>query len=429
MGTTPTISSSSETDVQVFGMPAERGRWVFVIVGLVINICLGSIYAWSVFRKPLQTYFSVGATESLLPFIIFLAVFAITMPLVGGLLDRYGPKKITVIGGIIVGIGWILGSQATSMTTLSLAYGIIGGAGVGIVYNAPIGVAGRWFPERRGLAVGIALLGFGLSPLITAPLANSMMAPAGVVEPELVLPTLGYLGIAFLFIIVVLGLLLRFPPAGWRPSGAGAQSGAIVCRDLDRSAMIRTRGFWGLWVCFFIGTLAGLMAIGISSPVGQEVFALSAGVSATLVGVFAIFNGVGRPIFGHLVDRTTPRTGAVVNLAVILLAALLLGGGSATGALWIYILGFSALWLCLGGWLAIAPACTGAFCGTKYYGPCYGLVFTAYGAGAIAGNLLAGNLRDIFGSYVTVFYPVAILAAIGIAIAYLMIVPPENTAA
>ena len=93
---------------------------------------------------------------------------------------------------------------------------------------------------------------------------------------------------------------------------------------------------------------------------------------------------------------------------------------------WVYILGFSALWLCLGGWLAIAPACTGAFCGTKYYGPCYGLVFTAYGAGAIAGNLLAGNLRDIFGSYVTVFYPVAILAAIGIVVAYVLMVPSNQ---
>ncbi|MDD1717443.1 MAG: OFA family MFS transporter [Methanoregulaceae archaeon] len=413
-------------EMRVFGMSAERGRWMFVIVGLVINLCLGSIYAWSVFRKPLQSYFSVGATESLLPFIIFLAVFAITMPLVGGILDRYGPRRLTVIGGVVVGIGWILGSQSSSMTMLSLTYGIIGGAGVGIVYNAPIGVAGRWFPDRRGLAVGATLLGFGLSPLITAPLANAMMAPNGIVIPGLVLPTLGYMGIAFLVIIAVLGLLLRFPPAGWSPAGAGVKAGAIACQDLDRSAMIRTKGFWGLWVCFLIGTLAGLMAIGISSPVGQEVFALSAGISAALVGVFAVFNGIGRPIFGHLVDRTSPRTGAVVNLAIILVAALLLGGGSSAGASWVYILGFSALWLCLGGWLAIAPACTGAFCGTKYYGPCYGLVFTAYGAGAIAGNLLAGNLRDIFGSYVTVFYPVAILAAIGIAVAYFLMVPSHQ---
>ncbi len=419
------VSGKAATGLRVFGMTAERGRWLYVIVGLVINLCLGSIYAWSVFRKPLQSYFSVGATESLLPFIIFLAVFAITMPLVGGILDRYGPRTLTVIGGIIVGIGWILGSQSSSMTMLSLTYGIIGGAGVGIVYNAPIGVAGRWFPDRRGLAVGATLLGFGLSPLITAPLANAMMAPNGVVVPQLVLPTLGYLGIAFLIIISILGLLLRFPPAGWSPEGTGPRAGVVVCRDLDRSAMIRTKGFWGLWICFLIGTLAGLMAIGISSPVGQEVFALSAGVSAALVGVFAVFNGIGRPIFGHLVDRTSPRTGAVVNLVIILLAALLLGGGSAAGASWVYILGFSALWLCLGGWLAIAPACTGAFCGTKYYGPCYGLVFTAYGAGAIAGNLLAGNLRDIFGSYITVFYPVAILSAIGIVVAYFLMVPAD----
>jgi MFS family permease len=409
----------------LFGMAPEKGRWIFIVLGLVINLCLGSIYAWSVFRKPLQTYFSVGATESLLPFIIFLAVFAITMPLVGGMLDRYGPKTLTIVGGVIVGIGWILGSQASSMSMLSLSYGIIGGAGVGIVYNAPIGVAGRWFPDRRGLAVGGTLLGFGLSPLITAPLANALMAPNGTIIPALALSALGYLGAAFLIIIVVLGIPLRFPPSGWQPKGwEPIKQGIIPCRDLTRAEMIRTRGFWGLWFCFLIGTLAGLMAIGISSPVGQEVFALSTGLSAVLVGVFAIFNGIGRPIFGYLVDHTTPQAGAIVNLAIILLAAILLGAGSSSSALWIYIVGFAALWLCLGGWLAIAPACTGVFCGTKYYGPNYGLVFTAYGVGAIIGNLLAGSMRDLVGSYVAVFYPVAILAFAGIIISYLLMKSP-----
>ncbi len=105
----------------LFGMPPERGRWVFVLLGLVMNLAIGSIYAWSVFRKPLEKYFAVGATESLLPFIIFLAFFAFTMPLVGGLLDRYGPRLLSVAGGVIVGAGWLLGSQSTSMTMLAVS--------------------------------------------------------------------------------------------------------------------------------------------------------------------------------------------------------------------------------------------------------------------------------------------------------------------
>lgn len=413
----------AEAPPQILGQPPERGRWVFVLLGLVINLAIGSIYAWSVFRKPLEQFFSVGATESLLPFIVFLALFAFTMPAVGGLLDRYGPRLLCVAGGVTVGAGWLLGSQASSMTMLTLAYGVIGGIGVGIVYNCPIGVAGRWFPDRRGLAVGITVLGFGLSPLLTAPLANALIAAVGP------LTTMAYVGVAALVVIVLCGLPLRFPPTGWRPAGWTPAAASAAFVDLDRPQMVRTRQFWGLWICFFIGTLAGLMAIGIASPVGQEVFLLAPATAAALVGVFAIFNGVGRPIFGALVDRVGTRTTAIANLGLIALAALLLWAGSGTASTTVYTAGFAALWLCLGGWLAIAPACTAAFCGTKYYGPNYGLVFTAYGVGAIAGNLLAGSLRDIVGSYTAVFLPVAALALVGVVAAALFLGPPAGAKA
>jgi MFS family permease len=304
------------------------------------------------------------------------------------------------------------------MTMLTLAYGLIGGIGVGIVYNCPIGVSARWFPDRRGLAVGITVLGFGLSPLITAPLANALIAGIGP------LATMAYVGAAALVVIVLCGLPLRFPEAGWAPVGWTPTAAAAACVDLNRSEMVRTKQFWGLWFCFFIGTLAGLMAIGIASPVGQEVFLLAPATAAALVGVFAIFNGIGRPIFGSLVDRLGTRTTAMANLGLIALAALLLWAGSGTASSAVYTVGFAALWLCLGGWLAIAPACTAAYCGTKYYGPNYGLVFTAYGVGAIVGNLLAGSLRDIVGSYTAVFLPVAALALIGVAAAAFFLGPP-----
>lgn len=420
MGYNQKMSQNSSQSLKLFGMDAEKGRWIFVALGLAINICLGSIYSWSVFRLPLQRIFSADATASLLPFVVFLAFFALLMPFAGGPLDKYGPRKLTVLGGIVVGIGWILGSRASDITTLTFAYGVIGGAGVGIAYNAPIGVSGRWFPDRRGLAVGLTVLGFGISPLITAPLANYLISSYGV------LSSLGYLGVAFLILIVIFGLPLRFPDAGWKPRGWTPQQAGAACEELNRSQMVRTRGFWGLWLGFFIGTLAGLMAIGISSPTGQEVFKLSASTAAVLTGIFAIFNGIGRPLFGHLVDRIGPRTTAMTSFVIIAVAAALLGFGAAPGATAIYVVGFCALWLCLGGWLAIAPACTAAFCGTKYYGPNYGLVFTAYGVGAIIGNLLAGRLRDIVGSYVAVFYPVAVLAVVGIIVAFVLIRQPRQ---
>jgi len=401
-------------------MSPENGRWLFVAIGLVINLCLGSIYSWSVFRLPLQHLWSIDALASLLPFIVFLAFLAILMPFAGGPLDRYGPRRLTMLGGVIVGVGWILASQTSNIVALTLAYGVIGGAGVGIAFNAPIGVSGRWFPDRRGLAVGLTLLGFGMSPLITAPLGNYLISAYGV------LPSLGYLGIVFLILIVALALPLRFPDPDWRPRGWTPTQARIQCEDHDRGQMVRTRSFWGLWIGFFIGTLAGLMAIGISSPTGQEVFKLSAATAAASVGVFAVFNGIGRPIFGYLVDRIHPRNTAMLSFVIIAAAAALLGSRAAPGATAVYVVGFCALWLCLGGWCAIAPACTGAFYGTKYYGPNYGLMFTAYGPGAVIGSLLAGSLRDLFGSYVVVFYPVAAVAIGGIVTSFLLIRPESH---
>lgn len=405
--------------MKLFGMPAEKGRWAFVIIGMLMNLCMGTIYSWSVFRKPLQTFFAVGATESLLPFILFLGLFGLMMPFSGKLMDKYGPKKVALFGGVLVGVGWLLGSQSPNMMMLSVTYGVLGGIGVGFAYNSPIGVSGRWFPDKRGLAVGLTVMGFGVSPLVTAPLANALIGMFGPLQ------TLAYLGAVFIVTLAVLSLPLKFPPAGWKPTGWTPKAKAVV-PDLSTKEMTRTKSFGGLWTCYTIGTLAGLMAIGISSPVGQEVFALPAATAAVLTGVFAVFNGIGRPIFGTLTDKLTPRNTAVLNFAIIASAATSLGLFASSGQAFLYIGAFIGLWLCLGGWLAIAPTATATFYGTKFYGPNYGTVFTAYGAGAVIGNLLAGSLRDMLGSYVAVFFPVAGLAVVGILIAFVTMRPPKK---
>jgi MFS family permease len=169
------------------------------------------------------------------------------------------------------------------------------------------------------------------------------------------------------------------------------------------------------------------MAIGVSSSVGQELFKLSAATAALYVAIFAVFNGIGRPIFGYLVDKINARNAALISFVIIFIAAILLGKFSGAASSTLYLVCFCGLWLCLGGWLAIAPAATGAYFGTKFYGPNYGLVFTAYGIGAIIGNLLAGRLRDITGSYESVFFPwVTILAVVGFIIALLLMRPPKK---
>ncbi len=398
---------------RVFGMKPETGRWVFVLVGLLMNICLGAVYAFSVFRKPLESLWGVTATQSGLPFMVFLAMFALFMALAGGLVSSWGPKKTSLLGTVLVGAGWILAGFAPDIFWLTAFYGVIGGSGVGILYGCPIAVAARWFPDKKGLAVGLTLGGFGLSALLMAPLMSSTIAMASVGIAK----TFTYFGIAFLVVLFSLSFGLRNPKADWKPAGwAGpkARGGAAV--ELDRGQMIRTPAFYALWGSYIIGCLAGLMAIGIAAPVGREVALLTPEAAAIAVSLFAIFNGIGRPLYGWLTDRITPRGTALVSFALILAASALLyfvGQGNAL----IYFVAFSILWLNLGGWLAIAPTATATLFGAKHYAKNYGVVFTAYGIGAIAGNLLAGMIHDATGAYLPVFVPVMGLAGLGFLVA------------
>jgi OFA family oxalate/formate antiporter-like MFS transporter len=414
----------SEVTDTICGMKTEKGRWILIILGMIINLCLGSIYSWSVFVGPLTTHFtkilgqSVTANEILLPFSVFLAFFAIAMPFTGKYIERYGPRNITIVGGFLTGLGWLLSSFAGSIQWLNLFYGVIAGTGVGIAYGVPVAVAARWFPDRRGLAVGLTLLGFGFSAVLTANIAGYLIVASGVMN------TFRIFGVAFIILIVVLAFPLKFPQAGWRPAGwappalkPGEQKGC----EMQRGHMLKTTSFYALWACYFIGCLAGLMAIGIAKPVGTDV-GVEAGLATMLVGVFAIFNGFGRPVFGVLTDKLTPRNTAMISFVLIAFASLLIWLFASVP---VYIIAFVILWGCLGGWLAIAPTATGSYFGTSDYPRCYGIMFLAYGAGGIAGPQLAGFIKTTTGSYLGVFPYVLVLAIVGLVIAFTLLKPPE----
>lgn len=408
----------------LFGMPPEKGRWGLVASGLIINLCMGSIYAWSVFVGPLTDYFTrepgqaVTANDILMPFSVFLAVFAVTMPFTGKIIDRYGPRNATITGGVLTGLGWFLASFASSVPMLTLLYGVIGGIGVGITYSVLVAVSARWFPDRRGLAVGLTVFGVGFSAFFTANIAGWFIGAFGVMN------TFRIFGIVIIVLTTLLALPLEFPPSGWVPHGwalPALKPGEEQPCECNRSQMIRSSSFYGLWACYFIGCLAGLMAISIAQPVGTEV-GIAAGLATFLVGVFAIFNGAGRPVFGVLTDTVTPRNAAIVSFILIAGASLLMWQIPIAP---VYILAFAILWGCLGGWLAIAPTTTGGYFGTSDYPRCYGVVFLAYGAGAIAGPQLAGFIKTSTGSYIGVFPYVLVLAVAGIIIAFTLMKPPK----
>jgi MFS family permease len=420
--------------VKILGLEAEKGRWLLVVCGMIINLALGAVYAYSIlvvhFNKLFITVYGLKptATELQLPFITALFLFAFTMPLMGRYIERYGPRTIAIIGGIVAGLGWFCSSFATSPLALIFLYGVIAGVGIGIAYNCPIVTSGRWFPDRRGLAVGLTLLGFGFSAAITGPLIDFLSAALGFLNAVRVL------GILFMLMTVICALPLRFPlpgwtPRGWQPPKPTTVGVSVVAVDFMRHEMVKTRTFYGLWLCYTIGTLAGLMAIGIAKLVGFEV-ARNAGISeaevsallTALVVPFAACNGFGRPLFGWITDRIGPMKTAILSFILISIASIIIYAYPASLA--IYALTFAILWLNLGGWLAIAPAATARFYGMKDYARNYGLVFTAYGTGAIIGNILAGQAKDIFGRYIAVFPYVLTLAIIGMIIAALTFKPP-----
>lgn len=394
-----------------------KKKWIYVVIGLMINICLGTVYSWSVFKKPLEECLACTATQSGLPYMVFLAAFAFSMPFAGFFLERLGPRLTVIIGALFVGGGWAISSWAGNIQVITLTYGLIAGIGVGITYGAPLAVSAKWFPAKKGLALGLTLVGFGLSPFVTAPLARYLIESGGVMSAFRIL------GTAFFAALILLALPLRFPREGEVPRKAGPKKSRPEV-ELPPSQMLKTREFYGLWFCYIIGTLTGLTVIGITSPFAQEVTKLTAGAAAISASIFGIFNGIGRPIFGFLTDKLGPKRSAIITFVLIIFASVLvIAFGHVAPA---YYIAFAIFWMILGGWLAIAPAATSAYFGLKNYSKNYGFMFTAYGVGALVGMPISGRLRDILGSYTFTFYPLIGLAVIGLIVAVLTLKKPQS---
>ncbi|MFW6269073.1 MAG: OFA family MFS transporter [Bacillota bacterium] len=381
-------------------------RWIYILLGVLINICLGTVYSWSVFRKPIEQTLQISATGSGMPYMFFLFFYAVTMFFAGKYIDKYSPRWIAVAGGFLVALGWFMAGYASNIFILTIAYGVVAGAGVGIIYGVPISVAAKWFPEKKGTVVGLTLLGFGLSPFLTAPVARKLIEING---PLL---TFRYLGIVFLLVITVLSLLLKEPESKSEVNQYDNNKKRID----NNSNILKSSEFYSLWVCYLIGTFAGLMAIGITSPVAEEIIKLPGNTAALTLSLFAVFNGIGRPLYGWFTDRFSPQISAVISYFLIFMASLIMLYAGEKNIV-LYIISFSLLWLNLGGWLAIAPAATGRFFSEENYSRNYGLVFTAYGVGAILGTTVSGSIRDWTGSYVNAFYPLLFISVIGMYIA------------
>ncbi len=392
--------------VKGIGTEHNTSKWIYLIFGILIMMCLGTVYSYSVLRLSVERHYVVGSILGGLPYMTSLAFYAIFMFLTGRHLERFDPRMVLITGGLLVSLGWILSAFAPNIYALTLTYGVISGAGVGIAYGVPMTAISKWFPEKKGLFVGLVLVGFGLSPVVTAPLIRQLIDAFGLQSTFL------SIGASFGILIPLLSLPFRYPELS-----AGAVEGAEVTSSsgLDTRDMVKSKGFKALYLNFVIGSMIGLMMVGLTMAAGTVMIGLASSEVTSLMVLFALFNGAGRPIFGLITDRFSSKRAMLLSYLLILAAALLMLTAKEGDSLK-YALSFSTFWFNLGGWLAIAPTSTSAMFGSRSYSRNYGVVFTAYGIGAIAGVLASGLLLDVFGSMANVFFFVSFLCILGFTI-------------
>ncbi len=379
---------------------------VVALAGLGVNLTLGVLYAWGVISAALIDQMGWSATQTQIPYMIACAAFAFFMVPGGRLQDRFGPKPIIITAAILTGIGFLMAGAIMTVLGLTIFFGVVFGIGMGMGYAAPTPAACKWFcPSRRGLISGVVVSGFGLAPIYIAPLTTLLIRQYGIQS------TFYILGVAFFLIIILLAQMICNPPEGYKP----AISAKVTARkrtaqkEFDVKEVLKTPQFYMLWVMFCFGTFAGLLTIGQMAKIGIE----QAGMTSafTLIAFYAFFNFFGRIAWGVISDRIGRRFSMFAMFAIQLITYLafpyLVTPVSLT--IGIIMVGFT-----FGGMLTLFPAVTGDYYGMKNFGLNYGIVFTAWGIGGVAGPLVGGLVRDITGTYVISYGVSAALSALGI---------------
>jgi OFA family oxalate/formate antiporter-like MFS transporter len=375
-----------------------------------MNLALGSLYAWSVFVAPLEKEFGWKRAQTSNVFTIAVVVFALTFIVAGRLQDKFGPLWISLTGGVLVSLGFFLCAYTHSLNYLYVCFGVIGGLGNGFGYATPIPVMAKWFPDKRGLAVGLAVGGYGGGSAIFGPLANLKLIPAYGVHTTFMI-----LGAIFLVMTVIGALLLRNPPAGYKPAGwvpAPAAKAAATTHEFSPSEVLRTPAFYFMWVAYALGTSAGLMVISQLDPFGKSVGIPGTALITMSLVVAAIGNAAGRILSGWMSDALGRLNVLRLMIAISMIAMPILYQVGGNVAL-LYITVFVVYW-CYGTQLSVNGSTASDFWGTKNAGMNYGMLFTAWGVAGIIGPRIAGVLFDKYKNYQMAFYSAAVLAAVAL---------------
>jgi MFS transporter, OFA family, oxalate/formate antiporter len=402
------------------GFTGKNRGWTVTFSGTAINLALGILYTWSIFKGAIEASIKEGGPGAFDwslaslndPYAICCIVFSFAMILAGKCQDRFGPRVTAFIGGVLVGLGFIWISQTTSYVIWVIGFGLLAGMGIGFGYSAATPPALKWFPpEKTGLIAGLVVSGFGLASVYIAPLSKYLVGMWGLQKAML------FFGIAFLLIVCGLSMLLVNPPAGHVPQSANPSDGKPAAApkpavDEKPSEMMKKGSFYIIWLIFFIGSGAGLMVIGSVAGMAQRSMGEFAFVA---VAILAVGNAGGRIIAGLISDRIGRRATLMIILlgqAALMLIAVPLVGSAKSSALLIVLLA-TLLGFNYGANLSIFPSLTKDNWGLKNFGINYGLVFSAWGVGGFVMGRLSQMLVAKTGSYTSSFLTAAALLVVG----------------
>lgn len=385
-------------------MEKVKNRWLIAASAVGVHISIGSAYAWSVFTNPMVKEYGWETTEISLAFSIAIFMLGFAAAFMGRFVEKHGPRKSSMLAAIFFGIGVAGSGLATavgSLFLLYLFYGVIGGIGLGIGYISPVSTLVKWFPDRRGLATGLAIMGFGFAALISGPAAAALIESVGIPN------TFYILGVIYFIVMTSAAQYLAPPPEGWAPKGfkEGQQIGKRKIKpdlaQLTANEAIKTRRFWMLWMMLFINTTCGIAIISVASPMGQEIAGMTPVAAAAMVGIMGLFNGGGRLGWATLSDYIG-RPNIYTTFFVLQIVAFFLLPFAASAILF-QILVFIIL-SCYGGGFSNVPAYIGDIFGTKQLGAIHGYILTAWAMAGVVGPILLSLIYDNTNSYnVTMF--------------------------
>ena len=375
-----------------------KNRWLIALSAIGIHICIGSVYAWSVLTKPIMQAMGFTLKETTWTFSIAILFLGLSAGFLGDYVEKYGPRKSGLTSTCFFGLGMFgtaLALHLNSLPLLYLFYGVIGGIGLGTGYITPVSTLVKWFPNNRGFATGLAIMGFGFASLIAGPLMQILVAKYGLVQNFIIL------GCVYMVIMAASALYLELPKASnGGPSGINVKS-ILPDTQFTAKEARKTWQFYALWWIFFTNITCGIGLLAVASPMAQEVVKMTPMAAASMVGIIGLINGLGRIFWSTISDYLGRSTVYVVFFLIQIFAFYAL---AETSSAFIFQLIVFVIISCYGGGFSCMPAFLSDLFGTKELSAIHGKILTAWGMAGIAGPLLLSWIRETTNSYSITLY-------------------------